>query len=218
MHTQQTPRTFARIVTDFFPFGRNVIVAQPPAPCLASRVDPEAVCQSDNLACNLLLSQQQQNGNITATIPFPKPFFDLRQPPTSDGSPNGSRSRATSPTVVSGGLPDGARALCDLKEMDLMMQCRIMVSLCTMRLEGDGFSDAVSHKARRNKRKSRQWRKGSTAAAATLSAPSTSLQSFTKILVPAATSTKKSTTVAAPLPSSTPCNLTEILSKTWRCL
>ncbi|KAM1049307.1 hypothetical protein ACFX13_029032 [Malus domestica] len=48
---------------------------------------------------------------------------------------------------------------------------------------------------------------GSTAAAATLSTPSTSLQSFVKILVPAAASTKKSITVAALSPSSAPYNL-----------
>ncbi|KAM1638889.1 hypothetical protein PS2_008862 [Malus domestica] len=33
-----------------------------------------------------------------------------------------------------------------------------------MRLEGDGFGDVVSHKTGRNRRKSHQWKKGSTAA------------------------------------------------------
>ncbi|KAB2615703.1 outer envelope pore protein 37 [Pyrus ussuriensis x Pyrus communis] len=42
----------------------------------------------------------------------------------SDGSPNGGRSRAISPAVVSGCLPERAHAFCDLKEMDLVMQCR----------------------------------------------------------------------------------------------
>ncbi|KAM1394787.1 hypothetical protein PS2_030344 [Malus domestica] len=47
----------------------------------------------------------------------------LQQPPTSDGSPNEGSSRAMSPAVVSGCLPERAHALCDLKEMDLVMQC-----------------------------------------------------------------------------------------------
>ena len=50
-------------------------VAQPHAPCLAFRVDPEVVCQSENLACSLLLNQQQ-NDNIAAALTLRLPKFE----------------------------------------------------------------------------------------------------------------------------------------------
>ncbi|TQE02902.1 hypothetical protein C1H46_011460 [Malus baccata] len=63
-----------------------------------------------------------------------------------------------SPTVVSGGFPDGICALRGLKEMGLVMPCCIKPeepegSRKTW-LERDGFGDAVLHKTRRTQRKS----------------------------------------------------------------
>ncbi|KAM1101242.1 hypothetical protein ACFX1Q_008326 [Malus domestica] len=48
-----------------------------------------------------------------------------QQPPTSDGSLNGSSNRAMSLTVVPGGFPYGVHALCGLKETGLVMPCCI---------------------------------------------------------------------------------------------